>query len=334
VKYEPTSKLNNSQVPPTEITLADLYLAVLNVQGLGRTRHRDFLSAIVRIGTITGRELNQIPLDPRQLNKILEQGAPGAESLSQKSLRNLRSDLAAAIAASGLAKFLRTAKLPLKPEWKTLLDLIEDRGIQMSLSRFARFCSALGISPTAVDDSAFESFLAELEAGSLVRNPAHVHRQAVWAWNKACRTVQSIPGRPVTPARVGRTPQNFAWEELPPSFLADYTAWENWAAVHDPYDEHARGKALKASTLMIRLNHIRSAVAMAIVQGTRPEEIGGLADLVEPAHFRSVLRGFHAKHGGAPNAYVSSMATTLVTLAKEWVRVPEGQLSELKRLRS
>jgi integrase len=43
---------------------------------------------------------------------------------------------------------------------------------------------------------------------------------------------------------------------------------------------------------------------------------------------------FHAKHGGAPNAYVSSMATTLVILAKEWVKVPESQLSEIKRLRS
>jgi integrase len=204
----------------------------------------------------------------------------------------------------------------------------------MALLRFARFCSALAIPPPGVNDSVFEGFLTELEAGSLVRNPAYVHRQAVWAWNKACRTAQSFPGRPVTPAQVGRTPQGFAWEKLPSSFLADYAAWEKWGAVHDPYDEHARGKALKASTLMIRRNHARSAVNMAIAQGTPPEELRCLADLVAPSLVKSVLRGFHAKHGGTPNAYVSSMATTLVILAKEWVKVPESQLSELKRLRS
>jgi hypothetical protein len=106
VKYEPKSRLQSSQIAPTEITLADLYLAVLNMLSLGKTRRRDLLSAIVRIGRIAGRELSQIPLNPCRLKMILEQGSPGTEALSRKSLQNLRSDLAAAIAVSGLSKFL------------------------------------------------------------------------------------------------------------------------------------------------------------------------------------------------------------------------------------
>src|SRR5262249_22823627 len=159
-------------------------------------------------------ELKEIALSPRRLKELLEQGSPSTESLSRKSLQNLRSDLGAAIVVSGLSKVLRTAKQPLTTEWKAIFDPIENRGVRMALSRFARFCSALGLPPSRVDDSVFERFLTELEAASLVRNPAHTHRQAVWAWNKACGTLQSFPGRPVTPAQVGRTPQGFAWEKL------------------------------------------------------------------------------------------------------------------------
>jgi hypothetical protein len=214
------------------------------------------------------------------------------------------------------------------------LNLIEDRGVRMALSRFARFCSALGIPPSDVEDAVFESFVGELEAGALVRNPALVHRQAVWAWNKACRIVPSFPGRPVTPTQVGRAPQGIAWEKLLPSFTADLAAWEQWGALTDPHDDDARSRALKRSTLLLRRNHVRSAITMAIAQGRRVEDIRSLADLVRPSIVKSVFRGFHAKHGGTANSYVSSMATTLITLAKEWVKVPESLLSELKRLRS
>ena len=271
MKYESKSKLQSSQIPPTEITLADLHLAVLNLPGLGKIRHRDLLSTVVRIGRIAGRELNQIPLNLRRLKEILEQGSPGTESLSHKSLQNIRSDLAAAIAISGLTKFLRTAKVALLPEWKAVFDHVEDCGVRIALSRFARFCSALEISPTGVEDAIFECFLVELEAGSLVRNPAHIHRQAVWAWNKACRTVPIFPGRPVTPAQVGRAPHGIDWEKLSPSFTADLAAWEQWGAVMDPYDDDARSRALKRSTLLLRRNHVRSAITMAKTQGT---EIG------------------------------------------------------------
>jgi hypothetical protein len=176
----------------------------------------------------------------------------------------------------------------------------------MALSRFARFCSALGIPPSDVEDAVFESFVGELEAGSLVRNPALVHRQAVWAWNKACRTVPSFPGRPVTPTQVGRAPQGIAWEKLLPSFTADLAAWEQWGAVTDPHDDDVRSRALKRSTLLLRRNHVRSAITMAIAQGTRVEDIRSLADLVRPSIVKSVFRGFHAKHGGTANSYVST----------------------------
>ena len=78
MKYEPKSKLQNSQIPPTEITLADLYLAVLNLPGARQERHRDLLSAIVRIGSIAGRGTQPDPRSIlRRLTRLLEEGAPG-----------------------------------------------------------------------------------------------------------------------------------------------------------------------------------------------------------------------------------------------------------------
>ena len=81
---------------------------------------------------------------------------------------------------------------------------------------------------------------------------------------------------------------------------------EQWGALTDPHDDDARSRALKRSTLLLRRNHVRSAITMAIAQGRRVEDIRSLADLVRPSIVKSVFRGFHAKHGGTANSYVST----------------------------
>jgi integrase len=104
--------------------------------------------------------------------------------------------------------------------------------------------------------------------------------------------------------------------------------------VSDPFDDDARGKALAPSTVHLRRSQIHTALDVAVGQGIAPESLTSLAELVSPGVFKAVLRGLRTRHDGEANAYASSLATTLVTIAKEWVKALADQIAELKRLRS
>ena len=96
---------------------------------------------------------------------------PARAKVSRKRWANLRSDLAAAIEASGLRPMLKTADVELDEVWSRLLAPADQR-IRHGLSRFARWASLRRIAPEAVDDGTIERFIAELDAATLISNLA------------------------------------------------------------------------------------------------------------------------------------------------------------------
>src|SRR6476619_6015724 len=101
-------------------TLADV-VAALPLAGLMPRRLMDLQSAIRTICGIASRTPEQLPLDLPALRRTLAPGAPGTEGLSRKTLQNLKSNLGAAIAASGLKSAKRTAGQTLSPAWAMAL---------------------------------------------------------------------------------------------------------------------------------------------------------------------------------------------------------------------
>src|SRR6185503_15664492 len=87
-------------------------------------------------------------------------------------------------------------------------------------------------------------------------------------------------------------------------------------------------------TVHLRRSQFHTALDIAVGQRIAPESLTSLAELVSPVVVKAILRGLRARHDGEANAYASSLATTLVTIAKEWVKAPVDQIAELKRLRS
>src|SRR5687767_2748850 len=85
------------------LTLADVLDALEEASpDLSPVRIRDLRSAIARFCTLTGEEPGRIALDLAQLRTRLNAINPVAAGISPKSFANIRSDLLAAIAASGL----------------------------------------------------------------------------------------------------------------------------------------------------------------------------------------------------------------------------------------
>ena len=136
---------------------------------LSETRKRDLRSAVTSFAKLLGQPPAAIPLDLADIRRVLDSMVPARAQISRKRWANLRSDLAAAIEASGLLPMLKTSDVELDEVWTRLLATAERR-VRLGLGRFAGWASLRGITPEAVDASTIARFGAELEGATLIRN--------------------------------------------------------------------------------------------------------------------------------------------------------------------
>jgi integrase len=320
-------------VAATSTTLQNVVDRIAGDPTLTDGRKRDLRSAVITLGKLNGQPLGQIPLDLAEIRRILDATVPAQIGISAKRFANLRSDLSAAIAASGLHPILKTAGLDLDSAWFAILEPIEDAGIRNGLSRFARWASLRRIAPTEVDIKVVERFVADLKASTLVRNLSGAKSQVFRSWNALAKHEGSAE-LGIVPLRTSKpVPRRLVWEILPASFREDVAAHLTWASVPDPLDERARARALSPGTLRLRKNHIHSAVTAAVAAELEVARVTSLAGLVEPGTFRGILRQRWKDDGGKLSAFTDGVAGALIAIASEWVKVPADVLKELKSLR-
>jgi integrase len=106
-----------------------------------------------------------------------------------------------------------------------------------------------------------------------------------------------------------------------------------WASVPDPLDDNARRSPLAPKTVRLQRDHIHSAVTAAAAVGIDGSELVGLASLVELETFKKILRHRWESEGRKLSAYTQGVAGSLISIAKEWVRVPADALAALKATR-
>ena len=318
------------------LTLGAVIDKLMEVE-LPPTRRRDLVSAVRRVAKLGGLSPEEMPLEVEVLKEAIEANPPGGRPLSHKSRQNLRSDLHAAIAASGLKPVTRTSLTPLSPEWKALLDACRGMPVRIGLSSFGRFCSGLGISPADVSDELVERFLDARRKGTL--KPTKAQREARRAiprlWNMVREQLPDL-GLPelIVPDRRPRSRYRASLEALPGTFREDLERFLAWCAVPDPFADGARPHVLREPTIILRRRHILSALTAAVDKGVPPERLADLGALVEEDVFKAILSHLHDKAGKRANAGVHAIATTLVSMAREWVKVGPEKLDRLKLLRS
>jgi hypothetical protein len=286
------------------------------------------LSAINTFAKLVERIPAMIPLDLTGIRATLDSMVPAEAKVSRKRWANLRSDLAAAVEASGLQPMLKTAYVGLDEVWSTLLQSVPDRRVRNGLSRLARWASLRGISPEAVDDTVTERFVAELEATSLVRNISSLHRSVTRTWNILIRLQ---PGQNLQTLEVPPTNEpaerRLSWERLPASFREDVEHHLAWCAVPDPLDENARPRALAPRSLRLRRDYIHSAVSAAHAAGVDVRFWTSLTNLVDLETAKALLRQRWAEGERALTAYTHGIAVTLVAIAAEWVKAPADAIA-------
>jgi integrase len=318
----------------TTATLQDVTDGIAGHPELSATRKRDLRSAIATYGRLVERPLGEIPLDLQALRQTFDTVVPAQAKISRKRWANLRSDVAAAIAASGLRPMLQTARVALSSLWQQVLSGAGDKSVSLGLSRLAHWASDRQLGPEQIDGAVLETFFAELETGSLVRNLKAQHRTTIKCWNRLVRLAPERQLRPQVIPACEKASSRVAWAELPASFRDDADKYVRWCAVLDPLDEHARARRLAPATLRLRLDYIHLAASAALAAGIEAARLISLASLVEPEIFRVILRQQWQARGRKITNYLRDLASGLIVIASEWVKVPERQQSQLKDLRS
>ncbi len=300
---------------------------------LSDTRRRDLRSAVVCFAALVDSSPAHVSLDLAAIRSVLDLMVPIQAKISRKRWANLRSDLGAAIAASGLLPMLKTARVELSESWASLLEKAKDPKMRDGLSRFARWSSERQISPRDVNRKAVDRFVSELKSASLVRKIAELGQTIVRSWNRLVRTFPEEDLRPIEVRRRLSGPPRFPWQDLPTSFRQDVDDYLEWASVPDPLEENARRTPLAPKTRHLRRDHLHSAITAAITSGMDAEKLVDLKSLVELETFKKVLRYRWESEDRQLTAYTHGLAGSLIAIAKEWVRVPNDTLAALRATR-
>jgi integrase len=317
--------------PATPATLKDVSDRLAAAPELSDNRKRDLRSALSCYAKVVGQPLEAIPLDLASFRNLLDQSAYA--KVSRKRWSNLRSDLAAALAASGLHPMLSTAALPLNEEWASLLASCANREITNGLSRLARWASSRGIDPRAVSTAVLDRFNAEIAAMTLVRKPEELARTVAKTWNKLAGLLLKAGLQNVAVPAPGKISDRLAWSALPPSFRTEVEEYLTWCRVPDPLADDARGKKLEPTTVKLRRDYLHLAASAACASGkTAPVELTSISVLLEPEVYRAILR-HQFKKWGKITPYLQDLAQGLIVIAAEWVKVPADQLAALKKIR-
>jgi integrase len=313
------------------VTLQTVLNRLATNPGLTVSRRRDLRSAVACFTRLVSQPPAGIALDLAAIRQTLDTMVPAWAKISRKRWANIRSELAAAIDASGLLPMLKTDGVELDAAWRPLMDEAPP-WTRQSLSRLARWSSLRGIAPTAIDDGVIERFLAELDSSTLVRNLRYRSGLVRRAWNVL---VAQHPTelRAVAVKTNTRVLKRIRWIDFPAPLRRDIEDYLEWASRPDPLAEGARKRALSASTLRLQRQQIHSAASAAIAAGLRIERLDSLAMLVQPDTVRNLLRHLWQQDGRALSAYTDGIAITLVAIASEWVKAPPELIATLKALR-
>jgi integrase len=332
-RKSPRNARTRVPVAPTRpTTLADLLPALDATTGLSDTRLRDLRSSVKRVALLLGDDAGRIPLDLPAISAKLAAITPAVSGLSLKTFSNNRSNLLAAVKASGLKSVRSSARTPLSSNWKKLFAKLRAKRAHLGLSRLARHASAKGIAPEQINDAAIEAFITEVRNGTLHRKPNDLHRKVALIWNEVARRSE-FGLHPVTVPSFRSPPKRVDWNLLPNTFHKDRQDYITWCA-GDPLAADARSRPLAPRTIKLRQDQIHAGATALVESGVAPEAVTCLADLVSPENFKRILRRRHQMVGGRENVFNHDVARTLGEIARQWVKVDAATLMELRRLTS
>jgi integrase len=216
------------------------------------------------------------------------------------------------------------------PEWFELFRNINHRRIREGLSRFARYCSDRGISPTEVDDDIAVAFLAALENDGLIRKPRQVFRMLCVMWNRAAQMFPALSLMFLTVPQY-KIVYSLPWDAFPPSLRAEAAAY---LARLSGEDLLADGdfRPLRAASIQSYERLLRAFFSALVHRGRDITCLLSLADIVAVEIVKDGLRFFLERADGKKTPQVYQIARLLLAVARHWVKVDNTHLDQLRAI--
>jgi site-specific recombinase XerD len=305
-------------------SLADL-LATLKAGDLPERKRQELASAIRTAARALGRSPEIIPADGRLLANRMKEVAPAAIGISRGRWNNVRALLRTALALVQPISPGRHRN-DLSPEWLALSNELGSRSDKIALSRALHFCSARGIAPNAVTEGTFDEYRLHLDR-SLLKRPNETFALTVRAWRRAEEAIEGWPKIAVSiPDR--RRYWVSGWGRFPEPLRRDCQAWCDRLAGHDLLED-APFRPVRPATLAHREWQIRSFASALVRMDRDPSTLTSLRDLIEIDAFKTGLRFFLDREGGAPTTAIADLASSLKAIARHHVRVEPHHLDQM-----
>src|ERR1700730_16524468 len=305
-------------------SLADL-LATLQASKLPERRKQEIASAIRTVARALGRPPENIPAEARLLASRLKEVAPAAIGISRGRWNNVRALLRAALALIQPISPGRHRN-GLLPEWLALSNELTSRSDKIALSRVLHYFSAQGIGPNAVTEGNFDEYRLHLD-GSLLKRPNETFAMTVRAWRRAGGAIEGWPQVSVSiPDR--RRQWVFRWDRFPSLLRQDCQRWCDRLAGCDLMED-TPFRPVRPVTVAHREWQIRSFASALVSRGRDPATLTSLRDLIEIDAFKSGLRFFLDREGGAPTTAIADLASSLKAVARHHVRVEPHHLDQM-----
>jgi integrase len=320
------SSRNISQAEPmSALSLADL-LAKVAASNLPERKRQELSSAIRTAARALGRLPENVPADGRLLAGRLKDVEPAATGISRGRWANIRSLLRTALAVVQPISPGRHQN-DLRPEWLALWNELTSKSDKIALSRVLRFCSARGITPNAVTKETFDDFHLHLER-SLLKRPSQTFAMTVRAWQ---RVRAAIPGWPQLGVSIPDRRKQWVsgWDCFPDALRRDCQAWLDRLAGRDLVEDEVSFRPVRPVTLAHREWQIRAFASALVRMGRDAATLTSLSDLVEIDAFKTGLRCFLDRAGGAPTTGIADLASSLKAVARHYVRVGPDHLQRM-----
>lgn len=319
--------------PSESDSLADLAGRLHADQRLDARRRRDFLGAIKTICAVLGMPSAAVPAAMSEIDRLLNAVPAPVRGRSKKTIANLRSRLKAALIHSSDVRKLPPHGTALNAAWSALYQDISDLRLRNGLSRLIRIASFWGVPPNEVNDAFLHQALEVVSQINWGRDTKPFWRSTVQVWNEAAETLPHWPQTRLTPPPEVSKTKHLALNDFPVSFQRDVDEYLAWACGRDPLADDGPDRLIKDSTARLRSEQLRLAAStLASILGS-PERIQSLRDLVVPKHARSILTRYLDQAHGEYTAFIRGLALTLTVIAQKWVKVPAGDLAEIKRIK-
>ena len=324
------------------LTAATALAMVAADDTLTPARKREQLSALKCVVRLSRLPASTLVLSPPELREWLLRHSAGGFALSLSRWRSIKSALRAVLRNYGV---IESKLVPTDPAWSVLLTRLDSQR-RCYLLELARFATADGIAPSAVDHAVFERFLVYLNDRTLTPNPRKLVGAARSLWNRCHATLPDWPGHQIAPladpdqyiiplhcfpasfsnavdaycARLGtELPDDFGDEEDEPASGAEATVWVAPLM-----------KALRPSTIATRRDHLRWGASALVASGVPIEQVTSLVSLVSSqGNVRAIMRFLLARARGKPSTTAMHVLEVLRIVAKYEARLPQAQLDKI-----